>query len=279
LQHSGQSAGAVARLEAGGANMPNPVKEWVVGVGQTSSNISLDNAKDQLASLWSGGAGRLCAEATKGRYPFSKGSAQDVPLGDFGRLFATGGAIDSFFTHNLASYVDMSQDKWRMRQAGPTAIKLEPGALAQFQRAASIRDGMFANGGNTPTISFQLSVIDLDKSASGVVIDVDGQHLTFSQGAPVSMRMQWPAPDATGSASVTFNPSTGGDPVKVEASGPWALFRLLDMGAVHQAGGPDQLQARFAVGDEAVVVELRADSVLSPLNGSLLSQFRCPSGL
>jgi type VI secretion system protein ImpL len=284
LQRTGQSSGAISRLQAGASSLPDPIKGWVLGISESSSNLSLDDAKDQLASLWNGGPGKLCTQATKGRYPFSRGASDDIPIGDFGRLFAAGGSIDSYFTQNLAPFVDMSQTTWRMRPVGTADIKVDAGALVQFQRAATIRDAMFANGGNTPAISFELSVIDLDAAADNVVIDIDGQRVTYAHGAPVALRMHWPALTATGSASVTFTSTAaaaaaGDVPATITTSGPWAMFRLLDRGSVRRTGTPDRLQARFAAGGHVAVVGLRADSVLSPLDGSVFSQFRCPANL
>jgi type VI secretion system protein ImpL len=277
LLQNGESAGAVARLQAGTVDLPEPIKGWILGVGQKSSSLSADDMRGRLASLWKTGPGRLCLDVTRGRYPFFGSERDDdAPIGDFGRLFAAGGAIDTFFSQNLAPVVDMSQTPWRLRQGvGTGGVSLDPSALAQFQRAAAIRDGMFANGGNTPAISFELSIVSLDPAARDVIIDIDGQRLTYNHGAPVSLRMRWPAPAATGSASVTFD---GGAPGTLTASGPWALFRLLGMSSVHRSGA-DRLQGTFEADGHAAGIILRPDSVLSPLDGEMLSQFRCPSTL
>ena len=63
----------------------------------------------------------------------------------------------------------------------------------------------------------------------------------------------------------------------LQASGPWALFRLIDQGNLQQAGSAERYQLTFHSGERQAVFELRAGSVLNPFARSVLRDFRCPN--
>ena len=48
----------------------------------------------------------VCQQIVSGRYPFVRGSNQDVPLGEFSKLFSPNGVLDKYFTQSLAPYAD-----------------------------------------------------------------------------------------------------------------------------------------------------------------------------
>ncbi|WP_225769735.1 type VI secretion system membrane subunit TssM [Inquilinus sp. Marseille-Q2685] len=276
LQKGDQAAVAIRQIEAGASNLPEPIRQWILGVSRTSSDLSITGAKRQLTSVWSSGPGALCQRATEGRYPFTPGSAQDVPLSDFARLFGRNGAIDSFFAENLAPFVDMSEGSWKVRPTGNVDFRLDRGTLAQFERAAAIRDSMFQDAGAQPSVGFVLTVAETDPSTETVVVDIDGQRLESRRGQSAAMHFRWPAAGGVGGASVTF---TGGQDATLSRTGAWGLFRLLDQADTRRLGGSDRLQLRLTAGTHWATFLLQADSVMNPLSGKLLSQFRCPQDL
>ena len=51
---------------------------------------------------------------------------------------------------------------------------ITPADLAQFQRAATIRDLFFAGGGNTPSVRFDITPVKLDPGAKQATLDLGG---------------------------------------------------------------------------------------------------------
>ncbi len=90
------------------------------------------------------------------------------------------------------------------------------------------------------------------------------------------MHFRWPATGGVGGASVTF---TGDQDATLSRTGAWGLFRLLDQADSQRLGGSDRLQLRLAAGTHWATFILQADSVMNPLSGKLLAQFRCPQDL
>ena len=103
---------------------------------------ALDQAKKAFGAP--GGPASLCSKAVTGRYPFTPGSTNDIPLDDFARLFAAGGLLDKFFNDNLQTFVDTSGATWKAQPVAGVAPPVTPADLAQFQRASQIRDLFFA---------------------------------------------------------------------------------------------------------------------------------------
>ena len=81
---------------------------------------------------------------------------------DFGALFAPGGKFDNFFQKNLAPEVDMSTKPWAFKKSTIRQVQISPAGLAQFQRAATIRDVFFHAGGKTPSLALQFKPVEMD---------------------------------------------------------------------------------------------------------------------
>ena len=78
-------------------------------------------------------------------------------------------------------------------------------------------------------------------------------------------------------ARLIITPATGGSPTEIDASGPWALFRLFAQGSLMQAGSSDQYTLTFSQGGHTAGFNIEAGSVLNPFTPGVLQDFRCPS--
>ncbi|MCH4561146.1 type VI secretion system protein ImpL [Mesorhizobium sp. USDA 4775] len=268
-----ETAIAIRKIEAGAANLPPPIRQWILSVGRLSSKLSMSEAKRHVASLWAEGAGDLCRRVTAGRYPFSRKSRRDAPLEDFARLFSRDGLIDTFSAQYLAPFVDRSSGPREVQSTGSVDLQIDRESLAQFKRAAAIRDSMFKDAGRQPSIEFLLTVADTDRSTDEVVVEIDGQQITQRRGAYKPVRFRWPTVGGLGGASVTFN---GFAPAALSKVGPWALFRLLDEGKAIPQVATDEVYVRIAAGRHWATFILQADTLNNPLSGNMLSRFRCP---
>jgi len=234
---------------------------------------ALDQAKKAFGAP--GGPGSLCAKAVTGRFPFAQGSNTDIPLDDFAKLFAAGGLLDKFFNENLQSFVDTSGATWKAQPVAGVAPPVTPADLAQFQRASQIRDLFFGAGGNQPTVRFDIAPIDSD--AKQVTLDLDGQAITYAHGPVRSTSVAWPGPNRMNSARLIFDPPPSSGPAVLQATGPWALFRLFAKGTLRQGDGADRYTLEFTAGDRHVSYELRAGSVQNPFAPGVLKDFQCPA--
>lgn len=266
-------------LLAEASRAPEPIRRWITALTGGGDTLRSRDAQKSATAAFNapGGPAALCRQAVAGRYPFSPSSPNGIPLDDFARLFAPNGLLDQFFTTQLRPFVDTSGPVWRAQAVDGVAPPVSPGALAQFQRAAAIRDLFFANGGSEPTVRFDIQPLTLDSGATQVTLDFDGRELVYAHGPLRGMSVTWPGPNHMNNVRLVFDSSGAGGPAALQATGPWALFRLFGQGHLARAGSADEYVLSFDVGDHHVTYQIRASSVLNPFMPGVLRDFRCPS--
>src|SRR5262249_34597193 len=138
---------------------------------------------------------------------------------------------------------------------------------------------MFPGGGAKPGVSFEIAPVGLDAKSTQVVVDIDGQQITYDHGPPRPVKMQWPGPSGIGQVRVSFLPQNPGETTTIQKDGIWALFRLLQESNLKQSTGSDRFNVTFKVGDRDATFEIRANSVINPFAANQLELFRCPPTL
>ncbi|HYI72868.1 MAG TPA: type VI secretion IcmF C-terminal domain-containing protein, partial [Skermanella sp.] len=281
LQGSAEGAAALAEIDTQAASLPAPVRQWITGISRTSSSMSADGVRQRLTDAWMGSGGQFCAQATAGRYPFDRNGASEISLEDFARLFAKDGLIDSFFEQNLASFVDKSGKPWRWRKFGSVDLKLSRESLAQFERAALIRDSMFPPGSARPEAGFRLTLVRTSFEIGGIDVSVGGRTASLAPGSAQSAQLSWPGNDPAAGTSVTFKSGLPNSrPSAIVIDGPWSLFRLLDRSVLQTAAATrDRLSVRIASGPAEADLVLQESSLAKPFGANPVSAFRCPRTL
>jgi len=269
------SAVSAVQLSQLASNLPPGLGAIVSDVAGGTSSLATGATRKSIEDQYASSVLRFCRQALDGRYPMQKASTIDVAIGDFTQLFKPGGALDLFFASNLKPYVNTTTTPWSNQKVNNSDLGLSSGTLAQFERADRIRANYFG-GGAAPSVEFTLMPTALSNEATQVVFDLDGQVLTYARGAATPMRMQWPGPNAAGRAHLAI--SRNGQSAVLDATGPWALFRLLDRARI-TGNLPDQLNVTFETGGLTASFQLRATSVRNPFRSRDLEQFQCPAQL
>ena len=269
---------AVLLLKAEETGAPPPVNRWLEAIVSSATIVRTGSTADQAKKAFNAGGGPadLCRQAVTGRYPFTPGAANEIPLDDFARLFAPGGLLDGFFNTQLRPYVDVSANPWKGHPVEGVAPPIAPADLAQFQRAAVIRDLFFGVGGNTPSLRFDLTPTFLDAGAKQVTLELGSTKITYAHGPPSATQVTWPGPTGMSTVRLVFDPPPLGGGA-LQATGPWALFRLFDQGSLQRAGSAERYQLSFRSGEREAVFELRAGSVNNPFARNVLREFKCPA--
>jgi type VI secretion system protein ImpL len=265
----------VQELASEAPQLPQPVSAWVAGIASSVSGVSVGGARAQLSDIWGGSAGSFCARAVNGRYPFYKSGKREVSVGDFARLFAPGGLLDSYFDAHLRPLVDTSGKQWHWQKVENTDLGISDEVLAEFQRAAQIRDSFFPDGGQKPHVAFQVTPVTLDPKATGVLFATSGQQIEYQHGPQWPGAFQWPDQDPTGVSKIVFEVPDG-TPPGILKTGAWSLFHLLDLGKVTRLGD-DSFRVAFTLDDHIASYEIRSGSALNPFILKELRSFRCPA--
>lgn len=268
---------AARRVETAASRAPAPLAGLLDQVASGATSIASGDKRQQINELWRADVAPLCQRALAGRYPVANASAE-VTLDDFSRLFAPNGLIDGFFQQHLRPFVDMSSTPWQWQSFDGIELGISPGVLAQFERAEKIRDAFFPSGGGRPSVSFEMTPVSLDANATQVLVEIDGQSVTYAHGPPVPSRLQWPGPGG-GRARVAFQGPGVGGATGDSIDGTWAFFRLLDRSRVVSGGSRDRFQVTFGVAGATATFDVTAGSVMSPFNLPELRSFSCPGSL
>jgi len=258
------SAG-LTRMKASAEKFPPPVAGMIRALTGTGAGAATAAAaKDVKAAM--GGAAAMCQKMTAGKYPFVRSAIVDVGVADFANVFKSGGELDSFFATRLAPVVDKSGAAWKFKPTGDVPPPVSNAALAQFQNAEGIRTA-FLGGGSTAGVTVDVSVAVADGE---VTIDYDGvqSKLKINSGA---VRLAWPPAKPGPSIKVSLGPQ-----VVAQADGQWALFRLLDKGALDPGSTGDRMRVMYGGGK--VQLDFKATSAaFNPFRLRELNSFACPN--
>ncbi|HEX4173531.1 MAG TPA: type VI secretion system membrane subunit TssM [Acetobacteraceae bacterium] len=273
----GGNSGAAAQLRDLTRDMPPPVAAMLQGVSNSGMQVETSGATQQIADAWRSKVWPLC-EAAFNRYPIVASSSADVPVDDFSRLLAPGGAISQFFDQYLKSFVDTSQRPWRWLTPERVPLGLSSGALAEFESAAQIRDALFGTSTKVE-VRFQLVPVALDPRIAQISVVIGGQTLVWNHGPTESVAFQWPGTGGKTLVRVTTTPADAGPAQVIENDGPWALLRLLDRARITSSGQPDRFRIVFTGAAGTASFDLNANSVNNPFTLAALRSFRCPPKL
>ncbi|MEN9903977.1 MAG: type secretion system rane subunit TssM, partial [Pseudomonadota bacterium] len=260
---------AAARIKAESARLPEPLRSLLQQLSASGTGQVLAATRQTLSAAVGSQVGQFCSLAIAGRYPFDRSSSRDATREDFARLFGPGGLMDVFFQQQLAPHVDTTTRPWSFRKVQQQSFG-SPGNLAQFERAAAIREVFFRSA----TLRFDFKLLEADTALTPLTLDIDGQPLQFSPAQTGPQSAQWPGPRGGLTAQLKL-----GNAGLLAAEGPWALFRLVDRARIETLGTPEKLRATFEAGGRRASFEITSASVLNPLRLRELAEFHCPQGL
>ncbi|TDR32128.1 type VI secretion system membrane subunit TssM [Hydromonas duriensis] len=244
--------------------------------------------------------GNFCLQAIAGKYPFNRASLTEVSAEDFTMLFSKDGLFDKFFQKNLLPIVDTSTKPWRYKlSTTPDAPILGPN-LATFEQADTIRQLFFSDipvpRANTATAAsdvsaaasaqghriawrMDMSVAELDPYITELIINIDGQAQRYVHGPVVPLNIAWPGPRGGVSAQITAEPRIRASTSTISASGPWALFRLLDKARLTNSISANRFTATYDLDGRKVVLDISASGLPNPFYSNILQSFQCPSAI
>ena len=216
-----------------------------------------------------------CNRMVTGRYPFTPSAKADVLPDDFAQLFSPGGSLDEFFRAKLASLVDTGTNPWSFKPTGDGQRTVSPAALADFQRAARIREVFFRSGGKQPAFKVDIRALEMGEGLKEIALDVDGQVQKFTAGNTTPITVAWPSTRVA--SQIRLTPSPGGTALNFE--GPWALFRLFDRFEVQPTAQPERFIVVLNLDGKTARLEVTAGSAFNPFRLREVQQFRCPGAL
>ena len=168
------AGGGAEKIKAAAGQQPAPIRAMLeqladagASQGRTAEIAGLATELKPIAEF--------CNRAITGRYPFASGAMSDVLPEDLGQLFGGGGLMDEFFQKRLANLVDTGTATWSYKPLGDGSKPVQAAALAEFQRAAHIKDVFFRSGGKTPAMKIEMRMAEIDPALKELTLDIDGK--------------------------------------------------------------------------------------------------------
>lgn len=267
----------IANLRANASRFPRPILRMIQAAAVDFEGSAAETSVAELKRMLDSEVTQPCKATLAGTYPFDHAGERDLAIDDFARLFAPNGPLDSFFARNLLQFADIEGSEWQWRQDTPLGRALPAATLKSFQQAARIRDGFFPKGSAQPSVAVTLKPQSLHGDVDMALLEIGGQIVQSYQAGSVPATITWPETVASGPITLSLTPEIPGRPSSAAFSGPWALMRLLDTGAVSTSG--NAVQARVVIGGRDVTYALQTSSAVNPFVPPGLSGFTCPSGL
>ncbi|WP_227245157.1 type VI secretion system membrane subunit TssM [Paraburkholderia caribensis] len=269
-----------ARLKMAANTMPAPFREVLLGLSMQGSREVNQGIGQLLSRQMQSVVGDTCRLTVEGNYPFAPDSKRDVSIDDFTRVFAQGGAIDDFFTKNLAPFADTSRKPWRYRTLPGATEPVQGPDLEPFEHAKAIRDVFFGDQGKQLSWKAEVRVPEMDPTIMNLSIDIDGQSTQYQHGPVAPFNVSWPGPRGGVHTEITASPRIRPDTSSIATDGPWALMRLIHKGQAIQTATPGRTRVAFDFdGRKAVLDIASAGSVANPLTSDVLTTFHCPSSM
>ncbi|MGV7215422.1 type VI secretion system membrane subunit TssM [Bradyrhizobium sp. UFLA05-112] len=270
---------AFGALRADSALRPEPIRTIMNEIALQTWSTLLKRAHDHVDAVWTREVVPVCQGIIFQRYPVFELASEDMTLKDFGDFFRPGGIVDDFSEKYLSPLVVDRRTGLAPAIIDGAEAPIRADALMQFQRAREIRNAFFSSPGSAPAVKFSIKPVYLSPKLMGATFVLDGKEIAYRHEAPRAYELEWPTRTDASIAAITLTAADKTEE-RIERSGPWALFRLLDTSQLASGGASDRFALTIGKPDGTnVTYELRAASVSNPFSLSVLRSFRCPDSL
>ena len=270
---------AINQVRSSAERLPQPVGKWFNLLAEDSWMLVLSDAYHYINQRYRSELYAAYQGSLRQRYPFNAHSESDVALADFREFFKSQGTADSFFDRYLKPFVVGGAGQYRLRRVDGRGMPLSDEFLAQMGRAQTIRRSFFTESPNEPQILFKLEPYSLDSSLGRADFRFGKQQMEYRHGPIVQTAFRWPAEADEGRTSLVVE-ELGGRRVGIEKNtGPWSLFRLLDLMEVDYHSGRDVLMLKANLGGLRANYLLHSQRSPNPFDIDLLRGFKLPTTL
>ncbi|UVE17762.1 type VI secretion system membrane subunit TssM [Pseudomonas sp. LS44] len=278
LRISGQRD-AINQVRSSAVRLPQPVGGWLALLAEDSWTLVLNDAHQYLNQRYQTELYAAYKGSLKQRYPFSAHSESEVAIADFREFFKSQGIAERFFETYLQPFVSGSAGEFQVRRMDGRGLPLSRDFLLQMSHLQTIRRSFFTNNSVEPSVPFTLEPYSLDSSLGRADFRFGDQQLEYRHGPIVQAAFRWPAAANEGRTSLVVEELDGRKVGIEKNSGPWSLFRLLDLMETEYHSGRDVLMVKANLGGLHANYLLHSQRSPNPFDLSMLRAFKLPATL
>lgn len=269
----------LSSVRTAASHLPRPVSAWFDGLADDAWGLTLEHAYDYVNQRYQSELYPFYGKAIRQRYPFNAHSTSDVALKDFRQFFMAQGIADRFFNHYLQPFVSGDAGTYRLRSVDGRTLPVSRAYLEQMANASLIRRSFFSDHPTEPQVQFELEPYTLDPAISRAYFSYGDATLEYRHGPIVPVSLKWPTDAQNGRTSLVLE-SMAGPTLGIEKNtGPWSLFRLLDLMSADYLSGRDVRVLKAEVGGLRAHYLLTSQRAPNPFDMTALRAFRMPAQL
>ncbi|MDY7562605.1 type VI secretion system membrane subunit TssM [Pseudomonas sp. CCC3.2] len=270
---------ALNSLRGATSRLPRPISGWLDVLAEDTWMLVLGDAYQYLNQRYQSELHEFYSKALHQRYPFNAHSTSDVAISDFREFFKAQGVADRFFDNYMRPFVSGTPGNYRLRSIDGRSLPMSRLYLAQMGHVQVIRQSFFAHDPNEPQVQFKLEPYTLDPTVSRAEFRFGNQQLEYRHGPIVPMSFTWPTDAEDGRTSLVLEKMVGRAIGIEKNTGPWSLFRLLDLMQTEYLKGRDVMVLKADVGGLRANYLLLAQRSPNPFDVAALRSFRLPAQL
>ncbi|WP_259779348.1 type VI secretion system membrane subunit TssM [Aestuariispira ectoiniformans] len=213
-----------------------------------------------------------------GKYPFDRRSSQDLPLQDFKEFFRPGGILDSFYSQELLTFVDVKTGEPKVIDG--QSLPVNRSFSRRLRHANNITKSFFDQTGEL-AVEFKVSPVGMSANLSRAVLNFEGQLIVSSHGPSRPITVFWPnIIDGPASSRVDLAPLAGkGHALSKQFDGSWSWLRLYDSASkANQSESTVDISFASSNGQSAIF-RIRPEARVNVFFNSPISNFSLPSHL
>jgi type VI secretion system protein ImpL len=275
----GSQRDALSTLRTASARLPRPVGIWFNTLAEDSWRLVLNDAYRYVNQRYQVELYNFYGKSINKRYPFSAHSASDVALNDFREFFKAQGLVDSFFDNYMRPFVSGVPGSYRLKSVDGRTLPVSRVYLEQMASAHVIRLSFFAEDPSEPQVRFKLEPYSLDPAISRAEFRFGDKTMEYRHGPIMAASFKWPVDADDGRTSLVLDRMVGRSIGIEKNSGPWSLFRLLDLMQTEYLIGRDVLVLKAELGGMRANYLLMSQRTPNPFDMGVLRTFRLPMQL
>lgn len=267
---------AISNLRSAAARLPRPMSAWFGAVAEDSWRLVLNDSYRYLNQRYQTELYSFYGKAIHKRYPFNAHSVSDVALNDFQDFFKDDGIVDRFFENYMRPFVSGDPGHYRLRKVDGQSLPVSRVYLNQLAAAHTIRRSFFVENQAQAQVQFKLEPYTLDPAVSRAEFRMGDKTLEYRHGPILPMAFTWPDDAHNGRTALVLDKLTG-QAVGIEKNtGPWSLFRLLDLMQTEYLTGRDVRVLKADLGGLRANYLLVSQRAPNPFDMGVLRTFRLP---
>ena len=277
---------AITALHSYAKNMPKPVKRWLTSLADETWRVILRSAHQHINNEWRNTVYQPYMNSIEGRYPVAKNSDNDIALFDFVAFFKPNGTVDTFYQENVKPFITTRRG-WKNKTIDKYNLGLSKATLRQIQRALEIKNVLFRENAETPSLGFSLKPNAMPKNNVRFMLEVGANRITYSHGPKFWKTLKWSADSEQSRVRIVFE-DLNEQQHSETFEGPWAWFRLLAQSKLTKTSESSTYLVTYAISNNSdderqsfdarhtISYKIKAKSVNNPFEKQLLSLFKCP---